>query len=299
MTPDLATMSNVVFNLDEPEKRILKYLALKGPMNLSELAQHTTKYAYSLDRWSLKKHLEGSSRFIGLIPYEYVSSIKNNKKETKYDLTTKGVLASLSFTLLDEIIQYQNYVKVLKDYFPHEGIENFIKGVITEFIKLVLFWHYLNGINLTNLKSSEFYFSNFIDGVRRLQEINITHSQIQENPEFSETIRNCIIYTTIIDLITSGELFRSYSILSLVDWKRTKKWQKGGISNEYFFGSNLWYWPHIMGRSTYTELEGNMDVRRLSEFYSDEIIDEVNIKLEQHKIEFLKWKDKLNAPPRF
>lgn len=282
-------MSNKVFVLNEAEKRILKYLALKGPMNLSELSQHTTKFAYRLDRWSLKKHLQGSSRFMGLIPCEYVSPIQKNKKETKYELTTKGVLASLSFTSLEKIIAYQDYRKLLRNVFPHEGIENFIKEFVTEFIKLVLFWHYLSGIDLTKLKSSGSYFSNFIEGIRRLQEISITQSQISENPEFSRIVRNCIIYSVIIDLITSGNLFGPFPMQELIDWKRTKKWQVKLESREYGFGSTLWFWAESLGSTMEAEAEEAMDASELSKFYSKDIINDINKKLKKYNLDFLKW----------
>lgn len=286
---DLSKMSQQIFDLKESEKRILKYLALEGPMNLSELSQHTTKYAYSLDRWSLKKHLEGSPRFMGLIPYEYVSPIQKNKKETRYELTTKGVLASLSFTSLEKIIAYQDYLKLLRHYFPHDGIENFIKEFVTEFIKLVLFWHYLSGINLTKLKSSGSYFSNFIEGIRRLQEINITQSQVSENPEFSRTVRNCIIYSVIIDLITSGNLFGPFPMQELIDWEKTKKWQAELESREYGFGSTLWFWAESLGSTIEAEVEEAMDASELSKFYSYDIIKDINKKLKKHNLDFLKW----------
>jgi hypothetical protein len=63
-------MCSEVFVLENYEKRILKFLALHGPLNLNQLSKFTTKYADSLDRWGVKKRLHGSSRFMGLIPYE-------------------------------------------------------------------------------------------------------------------------------------------------------------------------------------------------------------------------------------
>jgi len=297
LKPDLATLSKKVFDLDEPDKRILKYLALYGPMNLSELAKHTTKYAYSLDRWSLRKHLEGSSRFIGLIPYEYVSLTRLNKKETKYELTTKGVLASLSNVPLEKNVSFKNFVNDLKKYCNYE-LEFIIKDFINVFIKLILHWHHITGLDITKLKSSEFYFMNFIDSIRKLHTISITQEQKESEKDFFETMRKCIVFTTIIDLFSTGAFFRTHTELSLADWGRMKSLHmKNDASNEYLFAMDLWQWPFGLGKLSHTKFSYHPDVR-IYEFNSEDLVNEVNKKLNQIGFK-MKWKDLWSAPLKY
>jgi len=288
-------MSNEIFSLEEEERRILKYLALHGPLNLSELSQYTTKYAHSLDRWSLKKHLYGSSRFIGLIPYEYVSLTKKNKKETKYELTTKGVLAALPFVRLEENVRYQKFVIELKEELDHKEIEVFIKKFVTEFINLILQWHHISGVNLKKLKSSEQYFMNFIDDVRKVQSVNINTSQIFLQSEFFYTIRNCIEYATIIDLITSGDMFKGYSLFTLVDWDKTKiPDSKKIIDEKYSFAFTLWRWPFELGKFPYSVFK-TYGKSMLYDYYSDKMKSNIDLKMKKLDIN-LKWKSKTDSP---
>ncbi|MDE2588884.1 MAG: hypothetical protein KGL95_04385, partial [Patescibacteria group bacterium] len=93
----LSICSREVFSgLESGEYRILSILAKNGPLNQKEMGILASKYASSFDRWGVKKRLNGSLYFIGLIPCDYVQTIKINKKETKYGLTVKGLLVVLS-----------------------------------------------------------------------------------------------------------------------------------------------------------------------------------------------------------
>ena len=283
-------MSKQIFDLDEPEKRILKYLALKGPMNLSQLAEHTTKYAYVLDRWALKKHLYGSSRFMGLIPYEYVSATYRNKKENKYGLTTKGVLASIAVVPLDLNTTFQKYVGFVTHYLPSKGSNVFVKKCLSDFVKLLLAWHYFNGISLRKQKATTLYYFEFFEHMRMRSSIDITISEDEEHQEFLNVVNNCISYVTIIDLITSAGTFLSNSRFSMVDWSRTKPFKKGQElgDNEYSFGHYLWEWPVHMGVSTTLE-KNELDAINFDDFYSKSITKTVNDNLRKLDIN-LKWK---------
>jgi len=291
MPPDLATMSNVVFNLDEDDKRILKYLALKGSMNLSELANHTTKYAFSLDRWALKKYLYGSPRFLGLIPYEYVSVTHRNKKENKYELTTKGVLASLAIVPLESNTTFQKYVRFVTRYLPSKRSHVFARNYINEFMKLLLAWHYLNGISLKKQKSSNFYYLEFFEHMRIIGSIDITISE-QEHQEFLDVVKNCISYATTIDLITSAGTFLSNSTFSMVDWGRTKQFKEEKLEadDEYRFGHYLWEWPLHLGQKVVIE-KTVKDAVTFEDYYYESVVKSVNNNLMQIGIK-LEWKPK-------
>jgi len=293
MTLDRATMSNVVFNLDEADKRILKYLALKGSMNLSELANYTTKYAFSLDRWSLKKYLYGSSRFLGLIPYEYVSVTDRNKKENKYELTTKGVLASIAVVPLDLNTTFQKYVRFVTHYLPSKGSNVFVEKCLSEFMRLLLAWHYLNGISLKKQRSTSFYYLEFFEHMRIIGSIDITISEQEEHQEFLKVVKNCMSYVTVIDLITSAGTFLSNSTFSMVDWERTKQYKEEKLEagDEYWFGHNLWEWPLHMGKNVTTAKNERKDVT-FEDYYYESVVKSVSNNLSQIGIN-LEWK------PRF
>ena len=294
LTLELPKLSQSVFELNELDKRILRYLALKGPMNLSELAEYTIKFVDKMERWALKKHFYGSPKFLGLIPHEYVSVTHHNKKENKYRLTTKGVLASLAIVPLESNISFQNYVKYVANYLPSKGSQIFIKKYITEFIKLLLSWHYLNGIVLKKQKSSTFYYMEFFETMRRIGSIDITISEQKEHQEFLRVVKNCIGYASVIDLITSGEMFLSNSTFSMVSWENTTpfKDERGEAGNEYWFGENLWTWPLHIGHIETVEKNERKEVT-FDEYYTKNIVNEVNYNLKQIGIN-LEWKSKLD-----
>ncbi len=166
-------MSQSIFDLDKYEKRILKFLALKGPMNLIQLS----KQAIGLERWGLKDFLYGSPTHMGLIPHEYVSVTPRNKKENKYQLTTKGILASIGIVPLKSNVTFQKYVEFVSQYLPTKGSNVFIKKCVTEFMKFILVWHYLSGINLTKQKYSNSYYMEFFDKIKNSSSIMINHLQ--------------------------------------------------------------------------------------------------------------------------
>lgn len=290
---ELSKVSQSVFDLDEPQKRILKYLALKGSMNLSELASYTTKYAFSLDRWTLKKHLYGSTRFMGLIPYEYVSVTQHNKKENKYELTTKGVLASIAVVSLDLNTTFQKYVEFVTQHLPSKGSNVFAKNCINEFMKLLLAWHYLNGISLRKQKSSTFYYLEFFEHMRIIGSIDITISEQEEHQEFLEVVKNCMSYATTIDLITSAGTFLSDSTFSMVGWSRTKQFKEEKLEadDEYWFGHYLWEWPLHLGQKVKIEKTVKNAVT-FEEYYYESVVKSVTNNLRQIGIN-LEWE------PRF
>ena len=295
MALELSKISQSVFDLDEPQMRILKYLALKGSMNLSELANHTTRFAYSLDRWALKKHLYGSSRFLGLIPYEYVSVTRRNKKENRYELTITGVLASIALDALDSNISFQNYVKYVIHHLSTKGSQTFVKKCVAEFIKLLLAWHYLNGIILKKQKSSTFYYMEFFESMRNIGSIDITISDKKEHQEFLKIVKNCMSYASTIDLITSAGMYLSNSTFSIVDWEITKPFKnnKHGAGKEYWFGENLWEWPLYLGHTVTIGKNERGDVT-FDQHYSKNIVNAINNNLKQININ-LEWKSKLDS----
>ena len=135
-------------DLEIGEQRILKFIGTKGPMNLTELGKLTTKGTVNgFDRWGCKKRLEGTTLLIGLIPYDYIIKIKINKKETKYGLTLKGLLALLSLVKFEEIYLVDRYTKILSKYTADTDKVQTILNFIKHEIAYLLYFTYIQGIN--------------------------------------------------------------------------------------------------------------------------------------------------------
>ena len=113
----LSKLSRKVFsNLKERDYRILKILAIEGQLNQKEIGTRTSK-GYTITgfgRWGVKSRLNKTTHSVGLIPNDFVYQIKINKKETRYALTLKGILAVLAKMKFEEIKQVQDYKKFLK-----------------------------------------------------------------------------------------------------------------------------------------------------------------------------------------
>jgi hypothetical protein len=133
--------SDVFDGLKDGQIKILRFLAKKGPLNLKELGQLTSKYAIGFDRWGVKDRLKF------LISYDYVTKIPINKKETKYGLTLKGIMACPSFIKLEDMYLISRYKQILMNYSKDndkiESILSFIKNEITH----LLYYNHVQGIN--------------------------------------------------------------------------------------------------------------------------------------------------------
>jgi len=262
-------------------------------MNLIQLSEHPTKHAVGLARWGLKDYLYGSPTHMGLIPHEYVSVTPRNKKENRYQLTTKGILASVGVIPLKSNIVFQKYVTFVEGYLQTKGSNVFIKKYMTEFMKLILAWHYLNGINLTKQKYSNPYYMEFLNEIRDSNSIRINPLQRKEENEYFKIMQNCIVNVTVIDLLTSGMYFKDKSLMSVVNWEETKPWKKK-ITNEYFFGQLLWEWPNFLCNNE-VALKIKKGPEPLDRYYSPDITELVKqnlVKIEPN----LEWKSELDTP---
>jgi len=281
-------MSNEIFNLDKYEKRILRNLALKGPMNLIQLSDTPTKKIVGLERWGMNNYLYGSARHMGLIPFGYVAVTPRNKKENEYSLTINGILASMATTPLASNISFQNYVKFVENYFPTKGSNVFVKKCIEGYIKLFLSWHYLNGFNLTKQKTTEEYYMKFFEDIKIKSSIKINQIQEEDVQEFFNLMNNCITYFTVLDLLTYGKYFKKKTLFSVVDWKKTKSRNKEK-NNKYLFAVYLWQWPYLITKSNITLESKDTPIY---DFYSYTIPQKVQENLDQIEAK-LRWKSEL------
>lgn len=288
-------MSKNIFNLDKYEKRILKSLALNGPMNQIQLSDSNTKPVVELERWGVGGYLYGTPKHMGLIPYGYVSVTPRDKRENTYSLTTKGILASIANTPLKSNILFRKYVKFVTQYSSIKKSHVFVKKFVDEFVKLFLIWHYLHGINLTKQKLPENYYMNFFESIRKTSTIKINPLQEKEKKEFNKVMNNCITFTTILDLLSSGEYFKKKTLFSIVDWKKTKK-AKRDTSNDHLFGQALWEWPNFIVKNTIT-LNWEQEEHALYKYYSPEITQKVKKNLVQIEAK-IRWKSELDSSTR-
>lgn len=275
-----------VYHLDKYDLRILKYLAEQGPMNLVQLSEHTTKYALGVDRWGLKKRLDGTTRFIGLIPNDYVSEKAKNKKEKEYRLTIKGVLASSSIVPLKRNWFFQEYLRFISKHMKKKRMRKFTIYSVEQFMLLLLSWHALNGIDLTRQKSSTFYYMEFLDHLRNLGTIDITITDKHDDGDFMRIVKNCIACYSVIELLTDHGLALYNSMLSIIDWKDTPQasvntnsenfslenlmlpghYTEPWVTNDYLVGQYTWEWPLFIGFSGMVKSAITFD-----EIYSEDI----------------------------
>ena len=88
---------------------------------------------------------------------------------------------------------------------------------------------------------------------------------------------------------------KNKSLISAVDWKKTKPWKKN-ITNEYFFGQFLWEWPNFLCNNEIT-LESKKETDPLSKYYPHSITQIVKENLTQIEAK-IRWKSELDSSTR-
>jgi len=293
-------MCSEVFILDEYEKRILKFLALQGPLNLNQLSKFTTKYAYSLDRWGIKKRLHGSSRFMGLIPHEYVEERTTNnyrygKEEKKFYLTVKGIIAIIQVVPLQKNFYFKKYSEFYSDIIKIQNARSFFERFVEDDIKLMIAWHFLNGIQLTKQFSSSLYYMGFFYRLRNVGSLDLVFSDNEIKNEFKTMLQNCIENHTIIDIVTHGKLYFERTPLSLVDWKKTIR----VTDSEHRRLGTVWEWPYELDDTRYFEEFGKtkrtgpfkIPMINCSEFYNEKTKNRIDGRLKELDYK-TNWKNK-------
>ncbi len=146
------------YYLESGELRIIKFIAKSGPLNLSEIGELTSKYTMGFDRWGVVKRLEGSTQFGGLVKQNYLYKFQINKKESKYGLTVKGLLATLRMSRFDKIYLVKQYRKFLKKYTQDEQKLECIFDYIKSEIFILLYHNQLQGVDWTKFRYLKSYF---------------------------------------------------------------------------------------------------------------------------------------------
>lgn len=165
MDKEIKKSSKIVFlGLEKGEKRIIKTLAEKGFLSLVGLDAEIQKKNFTeltFDRHGIRKRLYGSFKFSGLIKNDFVNKFPINKKETRYGLTLKGILVSLSeidFTKIAQIKQFKEFL--LKNTEDKEVVKWSLEFIKAE-ISLILYYNYKCGINWSRFIFLESYWDEF------------------------------------------------------------------------------------------------------------------------------------------
>lgn len=162
INPLLRESSRKVFSgLDETYSRILIIIGTHGTLNQREIGDKTNDYAQGFDRWLVKNRLEGSKQHFGLIKYEFVYRAEINRKERRYGLTTKGLLALLAWKKFENISIVKRYRQFLYRIIPDKKIITWSIDFIKHEIALILCYNYLRGLDLTRFKSLQLYWDSF------------------------------------------------------------------------------------------------------------------------------------------
>ena len=147
----LQDSSKAIFsNLESYHILILIQIARQGPQSATQIEDFGFHHPSigNFNRWELKRRLEGSHRFMGLIPFDYIQKIKINKKETRYGLTLKGFLACLSLLEFDRIYLIKRYREILMKYSNNDSktVEAILQYIKNE-VAYLLYYNYIQGIN--------------------------------------------------------------------------------------------------------------------------------------------------------
>lgn len=163
----MESSKSVFSGLDDGDYKILRILAQRGPLNQKEIGMKTSIGSkISFDRWGVRKRLEGTINFVGLIPNEFVYAVKRNHKEVRYELTLKGLLAILAENeheqvYFEQVYLIQRYKRFLRRYNNDPQIIRWAIDFIKSEIALILYYNYARGFDWTRLMITKRYWNDF------------------------------------------------------------------------------------------------------------------------------------------
>lgn len=149
------------YGLQPEHLSILKILAKHEPLTLSELEKFARKEKGMMERWAIKKRLDGSRDFLGLIPFDYIVSEEKGttnlgKPKMWYSLTFKGFLASLMKVPIEE---NKHFVWAAEDFCEDneiydEGVRRLVKYYLKLLCHTFILRSYLEGFSFTRTTSA-------------------------------------------------------------------------------------------------------------------------------------------------
>ena len=152
--------SKSLFALDDFSYKILGFIAKSGPSTV-----YSIEGGSGVSRQSIYRRLEGEKGITGLLSEQFLkldSTIKfpkiANVWKKLYGLTFKGFLASLAETSLEKVYLYKAFFEAIKQKAGlqvAEAAERYIKAEVALWLDLQI----ENGLNLTNLKHAEKFYT--------------------------------------------------------------------------------------------------------------------------------------------
>ena len=283
--PSQKKMASDVYVLDEPERRILKYLALHGPLNIHQIEKYTTNYGYGLERWAIKNRLLGSSRFIGLIPYDFVFETYGEKhtfgkQEKKYHLTLKGILASCATVPIEKNYFVKQFVAEILRMTNYPKLGTLIFQYITEHVKLLIVWYYANGFQMQKNTTGGYFTQQDLEEFYHTEQVSFTHPDLHIKKAFSAILENCLKLNTILDLLSPTGLSNDLSLAGEIKFDR--KFSFTGIR---FPVGMVTEWPLYLGnknkfpKNKLSSFRNKTEIQ-YNEFISKEFVEDIQNKIQ-------------------
>jgi len=264
----LGISSHYVFSgLKKEHYRILKILAKHGTLNQKEMGYYAShNYTESpIHRWAVKKLLEGSYSFLGLIPNEFVYVIDKNKKEKHYGLTVKGILAVLKDIKFEDIFAVKEYRKFLYKYNKKTRIKDWAFELIKLEITLILYYNYARGLDLTRFKKIRMYLNRFKQYDHEIIQTFFVDTAFmnKKNRKVYDSIQtNYLILFFMLDKLTFP-----------IEWGRSRNWYEDPLDNEGGFRKFIDRWYQYIDMYKISDLHVRKDSKRddLLSYYDEEL----------------------------
>jgi hypothetical protein len=224
-TLTLRKLSSFVYDLPVDYQNIIKFLALHGSGNLTNISEFTknSEKKSRLDRWAVKKRIYGSSRFQGLIDRDYlIEKLENKhryrKQERTFYLTSKGILASLATVPLKNNISFRNIFDFGNRVTKVKKQSRFIEEFIISQTKYFLSYLYLQGIQLTWQRNTWRIYYDFLKDAETGLDIEINNKEIMS--EFRKLFDDYVILRSVYHYLggrTSDKFQSSISLWEYLD----------------------------------------------------------------------------------
>lgn len=223
-TLTLRKLSAFVYDLPGDYRNIIKYLAIHGSGNITNVAEFTQNSEnFPLDRWAIKKRIYGSSRFQGLIDRDYlIEKLENKhrykKQERTFYLTSKGILASFATIPIKDNISFRNIIYFANRVTKVKKQSRFIEEFIISQAKYFLSYLYLQGIQLTWQKETWRIYYDFLKNSEMGLDIEITNKEAMS--EFRKLFDDYVILRSVYHYLggrTNNQFQSSISLWEYLD----------------------------------------------------------------------------------
>ena len=220
---NLKKLSLYAFDIDKESRVILGIIAKNGPLTETKIAS-LGKRRTILSRDIIRRRLLVTDLTSGFLSVKLGKKIGNlqGKREKKYSLTLKGLLASLSETSLQENFWIKNYLKTIESISNTITSKLFLRHIYCAIISFLILHSNKKGFltkynNLEEDFEYNYSFDKFIQITERTQIKRINKEFRELFAEYSiqffvssEVIGEALNYTLKISLFTSNQKENDY-----------------------------------------------------------------------------------------